>query len=124
MDSLIQKSRLVIPAYQMSITPPITRQRYNKKLKFYLIHQLQNVDISATVACQRLFGAFFISSRLVTNGYMLPVSSFFTQRGLMPRHQQTAVFTDVPQRCLSQRSYCVCRNPVAAIVVTPLRQLP
>ncbi|WP_311549402.1 hypothetical protein [Prevotella nigrescens] len=32
--------------------------------------------------------------------------------------------TDVPQRCLSQRSYCVCRNPVAAIVVTPLRQLP
>ena len=70
-------------------------------MKFYLIYQLQNVDISATVACQRLFGVFFISSRLVANGYMLPVSSFFTQRGLMPRHQQTAVFTDVPQRCLS-----------------------
>ena len=37
-------------------------------MKFYLIYQLQNVDIFAKAACQRLFNAFFISLRLVANG--------------------------------------------------------
>ena len=37
-------------------------------MKFYLIYQLQNVDIFAKAACQRLFNAFFISLRLVVNG--------------------------------------------------------
>ena len=36
-------------------------------MKFYLIYQLQNVDIFAKVDCKRQFHTFFISLRLVVN---------------------------------------------------------